>query len=365
MKSVTFTLETITPLFLGGADGRPELRAPSFKGMMRYWWRAVRGDDNIGKLQDAESKVFGNSDERIGKSKILMKIEAINCIEKQNFLESGLKLRDTHKGLGYLLYSTFMQKGRERGYFDVGSRFKLTISSREDNLNALKVSLASFWVFVYFSGIGTRARRGAGNFAVIHCDDTDLILADNEKLPSFLPNADLNSKDLLCEWLKKNYIQSKSIINDGKSTNVYSTLMGGKLYVLEPSQNYFDALNRLGTQYMIHRTTIKNQIFKGPNFGIPVMHNGFHVRLVGYKDDCLLSERRTSPLIFKVIRVNKLFYPIVVWLNGDLLETGAIIEKEEKDSRNKWKGTGQSKSPDKSEVKNFIDSLKPKAEVIL
>ncbi len=41
MKSIKFTLETITPLFLAGADGQtPELRPPSIKGMMRFWWRA-------------------------------------------------------------------------------------------------------------------------------------------------------------------------------------------------------------------------------------------------------------------------------------------------------------------------------------
>jgi CRISPR-associated protein Cmr1 len=42
MQKITVKLETVTPLFLGGADprGEPELRPPAFRGAMRYWLRA-------------------------------------------------------------------------------------------------------------------------------------------------------------------------------------------------------------------------------------------------------------------------------------------------------------------------------------
>ncbi|MCX7840755.1 MAG: type III-B CRISPR module RAMP protein Cmr1, partial [Anaerolineae bacterium] len=41
----TLELQTVTPLFLAGATARgaPELRAPSVRGEMRYWWRAALG----------------------------------------------------------------------------------------------------------------------------------------------------------------------------------------------------------------------------------------------------------------------------------------------------------------------------------
>lgn len=43
--SLTVTLETVTPLFLGAAEprGGAELRAPSFRGALRYWPRALVG----------------------------------------------------------------------------------------------------------------------------------------------------------------------------------------------------------------------------------------------------------------------------------------------------------------------------------
>jgi CRISPR-associated protein Cmr1 len=44
-RTLAVTLETVTPLFLGGADprGAPELRPPPFRGAMRYWLRAALG----------------------------------------------------------------------------------------------------------------------------------------------------------------------------------------------------------------------------------------------------------------------------------------------------------------------------------
>ncbi|MCX7683492.1 MAG: type III-B CRISPR module RAMP protein Cmr1 [Anaerolineae bacterium] len=43
MHEVRVRLETVTPVFLGGADpcGAPELRPPAFRGALRYWLRAA------------------------------------------------------------------------------------------------------------------------------------------------------------------------------------------------------------------------------------------------------------------------------------------------------------------------------------
>ena len=44
MPSITFDLETVTPLFLSGADQTiAELRPPAFRGALRYWFRALAG----------------------------------------------------------------------------------------------------------------------------------------------------------------------------------------------------------------------------------------------------------------------------------------------------------------------------------
>src|SRR6266699_294978 len=68
MQEVTFEVETITPLFLAGADqGTAELRAPSFRGEMRYWLRALVGGlvgtsgEELTKVKDIEATVFGST----------------------------------------------------------------------------------------------------------------------------------------------------------------------------------------------------------------------------------------------------------------------------------------------------------------
>src|SRR5438876_480025 len=70
MQEVTFEVETITPLFLAGADQtKAELRAPSFRGEMRYWLRALVGglvgtdQEGLTKVRDAETLVFGATDQ--------------------------------------------------------------------------------------------------------------------------------------------------------------------------------------------------------------------------------------------------------------------------------------------------------------
>lgn len=57
-------LETVTPMFLRGADNQTlELRPPPFKALFRYWWRAVVGEDE-NNLRDKEGDLFGNTKKR-------------------------------------------------------------------------------------------------------------------------------------------------------------------------------------------------------------------------------------------------------------------------------------------------------------
>lgn len=53
---IKLSLQTVTPLFLGGSNpkGEPELRAPSFRGVMRFWLRALLG----GILGDDQQEIF-------------------------------------------------------------------------------------------------------------------------------------------------------------------------------------------------------------------------------------------------------------------------------------------------------------------
>jgi len=56
----------VKPLFLAGADGvTPELRAPSIKGALRFWWRAINGEyKNYTVLKEQEATIFGDTSKR-------------------------------------------------------------------------------------------------------------------------------------------------------------------------------------------------------------------------------------------------------------------------------------------------------------
>jgi CRISPR-associated protein Cmr1 len=189
MQTITFTCETITPMFLSGADGStPELRPPSIKGALRFWWRAMNGElapnEIYLNLKDAEQYVFGGvggfeigSDKRVGsKSKFTVRVsnisnDVVKSISKVDFNEK--------RGLEYFFYliaagMTQNNQAFTRAKFDV----IITAYEEEDLLQAC----ASFWLLTYFGGLGSRARRGAGSFEICSVVDADNILENKIKM---------------------------------------------------------------------------------------------------------------------------------------------------------------------------------------
>lgn len=67
MNTIIFECETVTPMFLTGADSKkPEFRAPSIKGLMRFWWRAIQVYEQTTEWLKKDKKqlidLSGNSD---------------------------------------------------------------------------------------------------------------------------------------------------------------------------------------------------------------------------------------------------------------------------------------------------------------
>ena len=61
LGSIDIGLEALTPLWIGGAWYQPELRAPSFRGIMRFWLRALLGGvmEDLSEVRAGEAAVFG------------------------------------------------------------------------------------------------------------------------------------------------------------------------------------------------------------------------------------------------------------------------------------------------------------------
>jgi len=172
MNSITFDCEIITPMFLAGADGKtPELRPPSIKGIMRFWWRAINGED-IEKLGMEEGKIFGSSDEKIGKSKFLVRIIA-------NKLTTGEFSPVPHST------KTFKFKGS-----NIGQKFSIILAGKDDITNFKTICELS----MLLGGFGKRSRRGFGS---VHCtswnftNDNELVQFIHNKLNSIQNDFDI------------------------------------------------------------------------------------------------------------------------------------------------------------------------------
>ncbi len=128
MYSLTLKCNLIPPMFMAGADNKtPELRPSEFKGMMRWWWRAIKAEDNIEKLRKEEAQIFGGTGEKEGKSKIKIVVTLDKPING-NDISTEIK---NYEGIKYLYYSTFSLRARGepiiRAFYSPNTTFKLKI----------------------------------------------------------------------------------------------------------------------------------------------------------------------------------------------------------------------------------------------
>jgi CRISPR-associated protein Cmr1 len=148
MKAIKVTLETVTPLFLGGADprGEPELRAASIRGALRFWLRAllggVIGDKDLDALRKAESAVFGSTD--TGASPVVVRV-------------AGNVKHASYRPLLHNPQKTFTFSG-----IKPGETFSLEVVPRRpyESVSPIVISTTALWLLL--GGVGKRSRRGFG-----------------------------------------------------------------------------------------------------------------------------------------------------------------------------------------------------------
>jgi len=183
MINLKFKLETVTPLFCGGADKGlvPELRASSIRGALRFWLRALLGGvlgDRPDEIFRHESQVFGSTDHA---SPVVVRIQA------------------KRKELKWWEYNPLLHKPdhdvrfRFNGFVPNQS-FEIHLLGR--NREALEQAKKALQLLCYLGGLGRRSRRGFGSLQII---DGELALtaknveelanALKQKLVSILPSS--------------------------------------------------------------------------------------------------------------------------------------------------------------------------------
>ena len=169
MDSVEFDIEIVTPMFLGSAKTTDaELRVPSIKGMLRFWWRATCGIESLEEMKKEETKIFGSTEQ---KASFFLKLEGVNNIKAiKSKLSSGKKFQPKGKtfSVGIIDYLAFGIRDHRNGYtrkhFPSGNQFKLIFSFY--NSEYKQSIIDAFYSFIDNGGLGAKSRNGFGSLCI-------------------------------------------------------------------------------------------------------------------------------------------------------------------------------------------------------
>jgi len=388
MKTVSFTLETVTPLFLSGSDQTAvELRVPSIRGHLRYWYRAILGGVGIARsdrLHELESEVFGKEERG---SPLFVRIRDVRwaggCIKRNQELDLGydkIKRETRRPGLTYLLYSTQLG-GNERPYADVGTTFTLQFSCfGKEADRVLKLAACALWCWTHLGGLGTRARRGGGDIQVTGVRDEEGILRD---LPDF-SLANVNTVDALKDCLETGLKKVRHLVAELNALASETVSDRGDFPILHPDHadiwiirstwgNAFDAMEQAGREFQEFRhkrppdfpSVLNDYLNAGrppklerPAFGLPLQ---FRYRSAPDKQAMVEAQRytrRASPLLFRFLKLGSGRVALVlIHFRSSFLPSGERLK-----IRDQSKGTKQKPQlllpPDAGVRKSLIEQFR-------
>jgi len=172
------TYRIVTPMFCSGADqDSAELRLPSFKGALRFWWRSLMWGKvkDIADLRMQEAELFGTTGQKVGQSKVRMRLTNNLTDEPATSATWAQK-----KGLQYLGYGVMNFRGElsrpmiPEGSFTVQLRLgpKLIEEQRQQVQHALLL-------LGTVGGLGSKSRKGFGSLTLtsLKKDDAPIELA--------------------------------------------------------------------------------------------------------------------------------------------------------------------------------------------
>lgn len=171
MEKITLDCEIITPMFLGGADGKiAELRTSSIKGALRFWWRAMHGNTNTKELLQKETKLFGGGGDVAIRSKVVLRV--LGNPQKVKRIYDGKMAskpqnytRDINTPiLKYLSIGTYEFPDKNpRESFTENQTFKIIVRTPTEYKEEV---LSAFNYLSSFGGLGSKSRNGFGSFKI-------------------------------------------------------------------------------------------------------------------------------------------------------------------------------------------------------
>lgn len=199
MSRFEIAFRTVTPTFCRGRDEQAaEIRAPSLKGQLRFWYRAWQPLAVNGPADGpwSEARVMGSSgasprmrtpaertltddrrDERrrvpFGQSPFLLRIAADGSPKTVSWQEiersSPRGSRSRVAGVRYLGFSFRPTASDRRDHRAIAEEVSFRVHNsfpREPSDEAARGLVAAWWLLGHLGGLGARARRGFGSLSI-------------------------------------------------------------------------------------------------------------------------------------------------------------------------------------------------------
>ena len=166
-KKADFSVEVLTPMFLGGAEGNAELRSPPFKNALRYWWRLTQGHLTARELLEKEQQLFGGVNDKASRSRVDIVVTGdVSTGAQRDNLNIGSKTNPEAKGkrvslAAYLGMGPVHFTGKlEKTPILPGQTFRFFLAYPAAEGDAIEDALS---LFAHLGCLGSRSRNGWGS----------------------------------------------------------------------------------------------------------------------------------------------------------------------------------------------------------
>lgn len=234
-------------MFLAGANqDEAELRIPSIKGALRFWWRALvygRYNGDLEKIREEEGRLFGGVGKGEGQSSIL--IRSCQPVTEVKKMKRGSVLPNAGKmpGVLYLAYGVIeavkrrdVEQGeRIRSCFEVPLEFNIEFVSKNKINDSIIKAIKALGLL---GGLGSRSRRGFGSLIL-----TELRGSDGNEWTR--PNNIKTFKDELRELLKGRYEGQAQYTAFSADT---------RIVVADEGDDPLQLLNKVGEAMQLYRS---------------------------------------------------------------------------------------------------------------
>ena len=390
MRRETLEIEFVTPCFLGGAEKSvAEWRAASVRGQIRWWLRAIAGDD-LAEVRRVERELLGDTDRgsmvrvrtRPGRdfaqSMEPFRTEALTAAKlatlwKEPAAEARLALSSNTNALGYLAFGA-MKKGQlERPYLKPQTTAFLDfIWVRTPSAELRRLFDQALWAWLHLGGIGSKSRKGYGSLQPV-----------SMRPGSALPQPAQSRDDFISQL--RTVLPQKERTAPGPEWTRFST--GSRIFLGEGHGTWQEVLSILGAWLIAFRrrygfpgetrTGLANRDYAWldpanprklsdipdrAGFGLPLP---FRRRIPGTEkgveehkviwDAEHGDARRASPLLLHVAHLGREFVPVITHLPARFLPV---------DKKLQFKGRART-FPANPNIENivtrFVDDLKAKS----